>query len=57
MSKKQEIEDMAELIRRGVVHIDEDLPDAVAREFLEEILECPLCAELEQRRGRPEREH
>lgn len=36
---KQEIEQ-----RGGSVHIDENLPDDVAEQFLREILSCPRCA-------------
>ena len=59
MSKKREINAMIEEIRRrgGVVHIAAELPDDITREFLQEILDCPLCEELEQHDRRLERDH
>jgi hypothetical protein len=42
--------------RGGVVHLDDDLPDAIAERFLAELLACPDCME-QLRRDRKQREH
>ena len=43
MNKK--IQRMAEEVKRrgGMVHLGKDLPDAVAEQFLKEVLACPDC--------------
>jgi len=38
--------------RRGIAAVSQDAPPEVLDALLEEVLDCPLCAELERRSPR-----
>lgn len=50
MSKKKTIGRLKEEVRRrgGIVGVSEDAPPEVVKAMLEEVLHCPLCADLER---------
>lgn len=43
MNKKIETMKQEILRRGGVIHLPEDLPDAIAEKFLAQVLACPDC--------------
>jgi hypothetical protein len=54
MSKKKTLERLKEEVwrRRGIAAVSQDAPPEVLDALLEEVLDCPLCAELERRSPR-----